>query len=123
MNPHRGRTEEQRLDDILDAIDAIKHTEPRLAAAERAGDRQETQIAFDAIMYNLVVIGEAVNHVSESTKSSTPGVPWRDIVDMRNFLSHEYFRVLADVVRATLDEPLEQLRAACVALKTGDTEA
>ena len=69
MNPRRGRTEAQRLDDILDAIDAIKHTEPRLAAAERAGDRQETRIAFDAIMYNLVVIGEAVNHVSESTKS------------------------------------------------------
>lgn len=123
MNPGRGRTEEQRLDDILDAIDAIKHTEPRLAAAERAGDRQETRIAFDAIMYNLVVIGEAVNHVSESTKSSTPGVPWQDVVDMRNFLSHEYFRVLADVVRATLDEPLEQLRSACVALKTGDTDA
>ena len=80
-------------------------------------------MAFDAIMYNLVVIGEAVNHVSESTKSSTPGVPWRDIVDMRNFLSHEYFRVLADVVRATLDEPLEQLRAACVALKAGHTDA
>jgi uncharacterized protein with HEPN domain len=34
-------------------------------------------------------------------------------VDMRNFLSHEYFRVRADLVRQTIDEPLAELRAAC----------
>jgi hypothetical protein len=45
--------------------------------------------------------------------ATRPDIPWRDIVDMRNFLSHEYFRVLADVVRQTIDEPLNQLRLAC----------
>jgi uncharacterized protein with HEPN domain len=58
-------------------------------------------------------IGEAVNALPAEITAQEPDVPWRDIVDMRNFLSHEYFRVLADVVRRTLDEPLEQLRAAC----------
>lgn len=37
----------------------------------------------------------------------------RDVVDVRNFLPYEYFRVRADVVRQTIDEPLPELRAAC----------
>ena len=40
-------------------------------------------------------------------------MPWRDVVDMRNFLSYEYVRVRADVVRQTIDMPLAELRAAC----------
>jgi uncharacterized protein with HEPN domain len=43
-------------------------------------------------------------------------VPWRDIVDMRNYLTHEYFRVLVPVVRATIDEPLDHLTIACAQL-------
>jgi uncharacterized protein YutE (UPF0331/DUF86 family) len=34
---------------------------------------------------------------------------------MRNLLTHEYFRVSEDVVRAVLDEPLSLLRGACLA--------
>jgi uncharacterized protein with HEPN domain len=37
----------------------------------------------------------------------------RDVLDMRNFLSYEYVRVRADIVRQTIDEPLAGLRAAC----------
>jgi uncharacterized protein with HEPN domain len=32
---------------------------------------------------------------------------------MRNILAHEYFRVEAVVVRATIDEPLAQLKNIC----------
>jgi uncharacterized protein with HEPN domain len=38
---------------------------------------------------------------------------WRDAVDMRNFLSYEYFRVRADIVRQTIDVPLTELQAEC----------
>jgi uncharacterized protein with HEPN domain len=60
-----------------------------------------------------VVIGEAVNALPTDVTGSRSDVPWRDVVDMRNFLSHEYFRVSANVVRRTIDEPLDQLRMAC----------
>jgi uncharacterized protein with HEPN domain len=103
----------QRLRDILTAVDRIKSAERQLSGADQARDEAGAEVAFDAVLYNLVVIGEAVNALPAEITAQEPDVPWRDIVDMRNFLSHEYFRVLADVVRRTLDEPLEQLRAAC----------
>ena len=73
-------------------------------------------MAFDAVLYNLVVIGEAVNALPPALTAAEPDVPWRDVVDMRNFLSHEYFRVLTHVVRQTIDAPLDQLTGACFRL-------
>jgi uncharacterized protein with HEPN domain len=107
----------QRLQDILAAVDRIARAEAQLTAADQAGDEDGARVAHDAVLYHLVVIGEAVNALPAAVTAREPDVPWRDIVDMRNFLSHEYFRVLADVVRRTIDEPLEQLRNACQRLR------
>lgn len=42
----------------------------------------------------LEIIGEAVNKISPQTLAlSEQAIPWRDIVDFRNLVSHEYFRV------------------------------
>ena len=116
--PSRGTT--QRIDDILAAIVRIKRSEAKLIEADEEGDEDSAQVAFDAVLYNLVVIGEAVNALPTEITAQEPDVPWRDIVDMRNFLSHEHFRVLVDVVRRTIDEPLEQLRGACRRLQAAD---
>jgi len=113
VTPRSGRATAQRLHDILTAVDRAKQAEEQLTAADRAGDEPGAQVAHDAVLYNLVVIGEAVNALPAEVTGQEPGVPWRDIVDMGNFLSHEYFRVLPDVVQRTVDEPLEQLRTAC----------
>jgi uncharacterized protein with HEPN domain len=110
---HARRDVSQRLRDILSAVDRIKSAERQLSGAGQTSDEAAAEVAFDAVLYNLVVIGEAVDALPAEITAQEPDVPWRDIVDMRNFLSHEYFRVLAEVVRRTLDEPLEQLSAAC----------
>jgi len=102
-----------RLADIVAAVARVKQAELQLVAAEQVGDEARTQVAFDAVLYNLVVIGEAVNSLPSDITASRSDVPWRDVVDMRNFLAQEYFRVSANVVRRTIDEPLDQLRSAC----------
>jgi len=43
------------------AVARIKQAEQRLVVAEQANNEVSVQVAFDAILYNLVVIGEAVN--------------------------------------------------------------
>lgn len=113
MTVRARRDVSQRLRDILSAVDRIKSAERQLSGAGQTSDEAAAEVAFDAVLYNLVVIGEAVNALPAEITAQEPDVPWRDIVDMRNFLSHEYFRVLAEVVRRTLDEPLEQLSATC----------
>jgi uncharacterized protein with HEPN domain len=113
-----GRHSRERLADILAAVARTKQAEMLFVTAEEAHDEVTARVAFDAVLYNLVVIGEAVNALPPDLIATRSDIPWRDVVDMRNFLSHEYFRVMADVVRRTIDEPLDQLRTACEQLLT-----
>lgn len=112
-----SREEADRLQDILDRISAARAAESVLERAERDGDARAAAVALDAILYDLVVIGEAVKHLPTSAKLRRPEVPWRAVAGMRDVLAHSYFEVSSAVVRSTLDEPLSALREACLALQ------
>ena len=105
------RTDLEFLDDIVDRIEAAKIAEKFLIESE--GDLLHT--SFDAILYDLLVIGEAVKRLNREITERNSHVPWKAIAGMRDVLAHDYFRVIADVVRTTLDEPLEILKGVCLA--------
>jgi len=44
-----------------------------------------------ALSYSIGIIGEAASHVSKELQAQTPQIPWRKVIDMRNFLVHVYF--------------------------------
>lgn len=66
----------------------------------------------DAVLYNLVVIGEAAAKLSEETRESATEIPWPRIVGLRNLIAHEYFRVDLEVIESILAEQLEELERA-----------
>lgn len=105
-----------RLVDILERIDAARVAGRRMAAAEAASDDETAAMAFDAVLYDLLVIGEAIKALPDAWTSEHAEVTWSDAARMRDLLAHRYFTVRADVVRATVDEPLEILAATCVVL-------
>ena len=49
-----------------------------------------------AIERQLLVIGEAANHISEEFKIEKPEIPWKRIISLRNVLAHEYGDILVD---------------------------
>lgn len=108
-----SRNKSTRLKDILDRISRIEHAEKMLVEAEGNQDWDVAKTAFDAILYDLVVIGEVVKTFDERIKQAYPTIPWREIAGMRDILAHEYFRVSSSVVRSTIDLPLADLRTAC----------
>lgn len=63
----------------------------------------------EAIIRQLEIIGEACNHVSKEIKEQNPQVVWRDIIAMRNHLSHGYFQVEINDVWDTVDNDLQPL--------------
>lgn len=77
-----------RLQHLLDACNAI-------AALKKQG-RSET--IEQAMMYHMIVIGEAAAKLSPALKAAAAQLPWSNIIAMRNLLVHEYFRVETDVV-------------------------
>jgi uncharacterized protein with HEPN domain len=97
-----SRGDELRLSDILEAIERIRSYAPA-EGAPLAGPTR------DAILYNLVVVGEAAGRLSSETRDAAPEIPWSDIVGLRNLLAHEYFRIDTAIVREIIEKPLTDL--------------
>lgn len=104
------RGDSERLADIANAISAI-HT--HLATKEAA-----TELKRDAILYNLLIIGEAVKALNEETRALRQEVPWRQIGGLRDVIAHEYYRIDMSEVRRIVDQDLGQLAAAVAALRS-----
>lgn len=66
-------------------------------------------MAYDAILRNLAVIGEAVKSLPDDLKQGHPETPWPSIAGLRNVVVHEYFRVNPDMIRDIVDNQLASL--------------
>jgi uncharacterized protein with HEPN domain len=98
--------------DILEAIRDIQEYTQGLDLDTFAGDKRTLQ----AVVYCLIVIGEAERHISEDVKARYPEVPWRSMRGMRNFLVYEYPWMSPSVIWQTatknlppLVEPLQRM--------------
>lgn len=99
-----SRYDDERLDDILVAIAAIKEHLTR-------GDIHDGLI-FDAVRMRLLEIGEAVKSIAPAVLERESGVPWEGVARMRDRLAHHYFDTSHAIVLATVDEDLPQLELA-----------
>jgi uncharacterized protein with HEPN domain len=100
------------LHDIEDAADAIHGLTVEMSFERFAADRA----VHDAVLYNLLVIGEAVKHLPSRLTSARPGVPWQSAARMRDRLVHGYFHVSTAIVWETVEQDLPLLRAAVSSL-------
>lgn len=69
-------------------------------------------LVLDAVLHNLVVIGEAVRGLSADCREREPSVRWSAIVSMRNLLAHEYFRIESAQVKDVIEIHMPDLAAA-----------
>jgi uncharacterized protein with HEPN domain len=101
------RRDEQRLNDILEALDWI--------ARAVAGRTEADFVADDTLCYavaqRLTTVGKAVSRLSSEIKARDASVPWQDIVGLRNILVHEYFGIYWPLVWQTAVDHAPVLRA------------
>jgi uncharacterized protein with HEPN domain len=112
------RTNADRLRDILRAITAIDRAEA--VRRRHAEDSELPDVVLAAIQFHVFTIGEAVKALPSELTDRHSDVPWSDVVRMRDLIGHHYYRLDAEIVRATIGEPLARLRAACEALVSED---
>lgn len=62
-----------------------------------------------ALRYSIGIIGEAATHISGEVREANPDIPWANIVGMRTFLFHSYFRVERDILWRTATENIPAL--------------
>ncbi len=71
---------------------------------------------LDAVLYNLIVIGEAVKQVPEDVRIKTPSLEWRKISGLRDIVAHEYFGVNLLIIWDIVQNKLPDLHRAIAAL-------
>lgn len=82
-----SRTYELYLHDILEAVDRINRY--LQGVDEQAFKRNDIRV--DGIMFNLIIIGEAVKSIPADVQAHAPEVRWRDISRFRDRVVHHYF--------------------------------
>jgi uncharacterized protein with HEPN domain len=94
-----------RIQDILDALEAIRSYTSGMAFSDFVADRR----TVDAVIRNLAVIGEAASHIPAEVCADHPDIPWMDMRGMRNFVVHEYFGVSDAILWDTVTRNLPTL--------------
>ena len=75
-------------------------------------------------MYNLIVIGEAANRVSNPFQEMHPNIPWASLIGTRNVIVHGYDQVKLQIVWEIIKEDLQDLKSRVQeALASGSTPA
>ncbi len=100
-----------RIADILNAVAAVQEYTTDMGFEDFVADRK----TVDAVIRNLIIIGEAACHVPEEICQANPEIPWQDMRAMRNFVVHEYFgvsdKILWDTVQVDLPPVINLLKA------------
>lgn len=63
-----------------------------------------------AVIYKLLIIGEAARAISRDFKDAHPGVPWILIIGMRNKLIHEYMATDVEIVWEAASKDIAELK-------------
>lgn len=86
------------LEDILAAAAKIEKFTEGLSFEEF----RNYEMAVDAVLRNLEVIGEAVKNIPDDLKNRHQEVEWKEAVGFRNVLAHDYFGIDLESVWDTL---------------------
>jgi uncharacterized protein with HEPN domain len=98
--------DKKKLRDIVDAIEAIEAYS--VSSYDEFLADAKTQ---DAILYNLIIIGEAANQISGEFQERHDSIPWSSMIGTRNIVVHGYDQVKLQIVWKILQRDLATLKS------------
>lgn len=71
------------------------------------------EMRTSAILYQILIIGEATKRLSPEFKAQHPELPWTDMAGMRDILAHQYdqldFDVMWNIIQISVPEALDKI--------------
>jgi uncharacterized protein with HEPN domain len=95
------------LEDMQEASRKLLRYTDGLTFDQFAGDER----TYDAVIYNLVVLGEAAKQVPPPIRDLYPKVQWRKISGLRDIAVHRYFGLDEDVLWDIVNKQIRPLLA------------
>ena len=104
------------IDGLREIEETLLHIIDRTSWIKTAADFTTTPHGVDILdvaTIRLMAIGEEIKKIDKRTHGQLliqyPTINWKDIMDMRNFIAHEYFRVDANVIFNTIQTRVQPL--------------
>jgi uncharacterized protein with HEPN domain len=96
------------LRDILEAILSVERFVNETHFEEFLWDEKTRS----AVERKLLIISEAAIRLGDKAEQLCPGIPWRDVRGIGNWLRHQYDRVDVETVWNTVQDDLPRLKVA-----------
>ncbi|MCI4336829.1 MAG: DUF86 domain-containing protein [Thermoplasmata archaeon] len=87
---------------MLEALEKIRGFSSGGRAPFLADEKTQTAVA-----YELLRLVEAASHVSQTCRRDHAEFPWSRLIDLRNEIVHEYFRIGADSLWEFVEHELD----------------
>ncbi|AGA25216.1 HepT-like ribonuclease domain-containing protein [Singulisphaera acidiphila] len=108
-----SRKPEQRIADIIIGCEKIL----RFTSGMNKEQLAEQDLVMDAVLRNIEIIGEATKNLPDDVRAQMPGIEWKKIAGMRDWLSHVYYRVDPDIVWDAVETKVPELLRTLQAFK------
>lgn len=100
---------DQRLQ-LLTILDSITKIEKYIASISNAQEFYNDDKTFDAVIMNIIIIGESVSKLEESFKEQHPQIDWFKIKAIRNIAAHDYLGINAEMIWQILQNHISPLK-------------
>ena len=101
------------LDQIIEAIKIVEERCSFVTHQDDFTDTKEGQEKLDAICMKLIAVGESLKKIDHITDSALlkkyPQVEWKKIKGIRDFISHHYFDLDAEMIFGICQDNIREL--------------
>lgn len=98
---------------LLDIITAIQQILSYVENIKKE-DFQQDDEKQAAILYRIIIVGEATQRLSNEFRQNYPVIPWREMAGLRDVVIHDYdeldIDILWNVIQVNLPDILPQLQ-------------
>lgn len=95
---------------LLDILNAIRRIQS-FAVNLTKDDFRDNEEKQSAILYQIIVMGEAAKRLSPEIRATTSHVPWKEISGMRDILAHQYDRININTLWDVIQRDIVELEA------------
>ena len=100
-----SRKPEQRIADIIRCCEKVL----RFTSGMDQDRLAENELVTDAVLRNIEIIGEATKGLPGDIRDRMPGIEWKKIAGMRDWLVHVYHRVDPEIVWNAVETEIPEL--------------
>lgn len=101
------------LDDIIEGVVKINNFTKNFSFESFCSN----ECIFDAVLMNLLIIGEATKHLPHQLTATMPKIDWSGAAGMRDIIAHHYFGIDAALVWDIMNHHVPTIHNAAIILR------